>query len=116
MKSLVLASGAVTLLLCAGPAVARQQPAEPGGASKEVHLIEGVDGAPYEPYLPSVIEEVQSALKTAGLYSGEVNGILDEETMQAIAEYQKQNGIQVSGVPSPETRAALLGRTGTQSR
>jgi hypothetical protein len=27
--------------------------------------------------------------------------------MQAIGEFQKQNGIHVSGVPSPKTREAL---------
>jgi len=76
---------------------------------EEVNLIKGVDGGLYEPYLPSVVQEVQTALQSSGLYQGDIDGELDEETMQAIAEYQKQNNLMVSGVPSPVTRGSLLG-------
>jgi peptidoglycan hydrolase-like protein with peptidoglycan-binding domain len=77
-------------------------------AAEEVTLIRGLDGGSYEPYSSDLIETVQQALKTLGVYQGEVNGNLDEETMQAIGDFQKSHGLTVSGVPSPHTRKALL--------
>jgi len=44
----------------------------------------------------------------AGQQWGEVNGVLDEDTMKAIGEFQKSRGLTVSGVPSPRTRKALF--------
>lgn len=75
---------------------------------KEVVLIKGLDGGTYEPYSPALIEKVQSALNAEGLYQGQVNGALDEDTMNAIGEFQKRNQLTVSGVPSPNTRRSLL--------
>lgn len=72
-------------------------------------LVEGLDGGEYEAYKPSVIEKVQRALQEKELYEGEVDGRLDEATMQAIQSFQEQEGIQASGVPSPYTRQALFG-------
>lgn len=71
-------------------------------------LIKGLDGGDYEPYKASLITLVQEALKKEGSYSGEVSGTLDEATMDTLAEYQKKNGLQPSGVPSPKTRERLL--------
>jgi murein L,D-transpeptidase YcbB/YkuD len=82
-----------------------QEPPPPQAQEKQ--MITGLDGKEYEPYKTSVIEAVQAALQRAGVYSGTVNGVLDETTMQAIGEFQKQHGIHVSGVPSPKTREAL---------
>ncbi len=83
--------------------------AEEAKEKKQVTLIKGLDGGLYEPYSAAVVEKVQAALKDKGLYTGEVNGQLDEDTMKALAEFQKQNQLTVSGVPSPSTRRALLG-------
>lgn len=93
-----------SLALFGSFAVAEEQEQE---SAQDVNLIVGLDGGTYEPYSPSTIREVQTALKAAGVYAGEPNGILDEATMKAIGEYQTENGIQVSGVPSPQTREAL---------
>jgi hypothetical protein len=71
-------------------------------------LIKGVDGGDYEAYKPSLVTRVQEALKKEGVYDGEANGKLDESTMNALAEYQRKNGVQASGVPSPKTRERLL--------
>jgi hypothetical protein len=70
-------------------------------------LLRGVDGAPYPPYRPAVIEQTQEKLKELGMYDGPTSGVLDETTMQAVAEFQKNNGVHPSGVPSPETRKEL---------
>ena len=70
-------------------------------------LLRGIDGAPYDPYRPTVIEQTQQKLNELGLYDGAVTGVLDENTMQAVGEFQKNNGLHASGVPSPETRKEL---------
>jgi murein L,D-transpeptidase YcbB/YkuD len=89
-----------------GPFAFAQEPPPPQ-APQERQMITGLDGKEYESYKTSVIEAVQAALQRVGVYSGAVNGVLDETTMQAIGEFQKQNGLHVSGVPSPKTREAL---------
>lgn len=68
----------------------------------------GLDGVPYPTYRASVVERVQQALQEKGLYDGPSDGFLGKETMQAIAQFQKDNGLYVSGIPSPRTRAMLL--------
>jgi murein L,D-transpeptidase YcbB/YkuD len=70
-------------------------------------LLRGIDGAPYDPYRPAVIEQTQQKLNELGLYEGAITGVLDESTMQAIGEFQTNNGLHASGVPSPETRKEL---------
>ena len=75
---------------------------------KKDKLLLGLDGGLYEPYRVRVIEEVQKALKAQGLYAGAVHRYLNEETMEALGEFQKQNQLKVSGVPTPRTRKALL--------
>jgi peptidoglycan hydrolase-like protein with peptidoglycan-binding domain len=99
--------GIVLMLACllvAPPAWAVQGQTEP----KTVTLVKGLDGGTYERYSSAVVEKVQTALKEKGLYQGEVNGELDEPTMNAIGEFQKANNLTVSGVPSPSTRRLLL--------
>ena len=76
----------------------------PGAEGK---LVLGLNGGEYPPYLASVVRETQQFLFDRQLYDGPVTGILDETTMQAIAEFQQANGIVASGVPSPETREAM---------
>jgi murein L,D-transpeptidase YcbB/YkuD len=88
-------------------AFAQEPPPPQAQEPQERQMITGLDGKEYESYKMSVIEAVQAALQRAGVYSGTVNGVLDEATMQAIGEFQRQNGIHVSGVPSPKTREAL---------
>jgi peptidoglycan hydrolase-like protein with peptidoglycan-binding domain len=76
--------------------------------SKPLVLVKGLDGGAYEPYSPAIVQKVQKALKAAGLYQGEENGILDDGTMKAIGEFQENNDLKVSGVPTPNTRKLLL--------
>ena len=71
-------------------------------------MIQGLDGGEYDPYSVDTIQQVQQALKSAGIYSGPTSGVLDQATMQAIGEYQKDHGLQLCGVPTPNTRELLL--------
>jgi hypothetical protein len=81
----------------------------------EAVLVEGLDGGTYEAYKPAIITQVQEALKARGLYQGDVNGELDEETMESLAEFQKQHGLSPNGIPTPHTRGALLEEPKTAS-
>ena len=97
------------LFLFAAPVLdASQQAAEEARIETQQVLIKGLDGGEYQPYHPALVNRVQEALKTAGLYQGEISGKLDEETMRALGEFQKQNGLGVTGIPTPKTRALLL--------
>jgi len=91
---------AISAVLLAGAAGAAT-PAANGS------LVKGLDGDVYLPYKPSVVRETQEKLESHGLYSGAIDGVLDHDTMRATAEFQKQNGLHVSGVPTPSTRRAL---------
>ena len=70
-------------------------------------FVKGVDGGHYLAYKPSIVRETQQALENNGLYSGQIDGRLDAATMRAIADFQGQNRLQRSGVPTPHTRHAL---------
>ena len=73
----------------------------------EGNLMLGLDGGQYSPYLTTVVEEVQRFLFEQDLYDGPVTGVLDVDTMNALGEFQEQNGLAKSGVPSPNTREAM---------
>jgi peptidoglycan hydrolase-like protein with peptidoglycan-binding domain len=79
-----------------------------GMAKADRPLVQGLDGAHYTPYQQSVVEKTQDALKREGLYAGPASGTLDEATMKALGAFQKQHGIEVSGVPTPRTRKQLF--------
>jgi murein L,D-transpeptidase YcbB/YkuD len=101
----------MTLVFFSGPAFSAQQQEQTN--QHQVEMVTGLNGASYEAYLPSLIEQTQEALKAKDYYSGPVNGVLDHDTMEAIGKFQKDNGLTVSGVPSPETREYLF--SGQQS-
>lgn len=93
---------------------ARQQAAREARSSMEMPidpetgLILGLDGGDYEPYLVSVVERVQQRLRALGLYAGEADGYFDVTTREAVGRFQEGEGLHVSGVPSPMTRARLF--------
>lgn len=75
---------------------------------KEQKLMLGLDGGLYEPYRASVVRETQRELKREGFYDGPISGVVDEQTMKALGEFQRDNGLQASGVPTPLTREELF--------
>jgi len=83
--------------------------AEAVGKAPQVQpdLVRGFDGELYLGYLPSAVEHAQRALTEQGFYGGPVNGALDEDTRVGIARFQQLNGLAVTGIPTPYTRAAL---------
>lgn len=46
------------------------------------------------------VMEIQSALSKLGYYNGEINGVYDETTRQAMKQYQQANNLSPSGMPS----------------
>jgi peptidoglycan hydrolase-like protein with peptidoglycan-binding domain len=61
---------------------------------------------PAAPYKPTV-EEIQTALKNAGYYTGSVDGKKGPLTKKAIEDFQKANNLQVDGKVGPKTWAVL---------
>lgn len=57
---------------------------------------------PAGPYKPTV-QEIQNALKNAGLYYATVDGKIGPITKQSIEEFQKANGLKVDGKVGPKT-------------
>ena len=57
---------------------------------------------PAGPYKPTV-NEIQTALKNAGFYSGTVDGKLGPNTKKAITEFQKSQGLVADGKVGPKT-------------
>ena len=54
-----------------------------------------------------VIANVQRAIKELGYYTGEITGSLKAATREAIAAYQQDNGLEVTGVVDAATVGAL---------
>lgn len=57
---------------------------------------------PSGPYKPA-INEIQTALKNAGYYTGKIDGKTGPKTNQAIEEFQKANSLKVDGKVGPKT-------------
>jgi peptidoglycan hydrolase-like protein with peptidoglycan-binding domain len=62
---------------------------------------------PSGPYKPTAME-IQTALKNAGLYEGNVDGKVGPKTKAAIEEFQKANGLTADGKVGPKTWQALV--------
>ncbi len=75
-------------------------------------VLMGLDGNLYEGYHPLTVERIQQALSQLGFYGDAVDGTFDRETMEAIADFQAQNDLPITGVPTPRTRARLSAESG----
>jgi outer membrane murein-binding lipoprotein Lpp len=53
--------------------------------------------------VPVKATDVQSALKSAGFYNGEIDGKVGANTISAIAAFQKANNIPVDSIVGPKT-------------
>ena len=78
-------------------------------------LVRGFNGATYLAYRKTAVEKAQQALKDQGYYDGPVNGDLDEATRVAIARFQQVHELEVTGIPTPYTRADLEGSSSQSS-
>lgn len=48
-------------------------------------------------------EDIQKALKNAGFYNGTIDGVIGEETKEAIKKFQKEKGLIVDGIVGSKT-------------
>lgn len=60
-------------------------------------------GGPYKP----TVEEIQTALKNAGLYTGAIDGKMGPMTKKAVEEFQNASGLTADGKVGPKTWEAL---------
>ena len=61
---------------------------------------------PPGPYKPTGIE-IQTALKNAGFYAGNIDGKIGPKSKKAIEDFQKANGLKVDGKIGPKTWEAM---------
>ena len=61
---------------------------------------------PQGPYKPTGIE-IQTALKNAGFYAGNIDGKLGPKSKKAIEDFQKANGLKADGKVGPKTWEAM---------
>jgi len=96
-------------LSAAAPTETKAQPAA------KIEVLPGAPGVgpaklqplpPSGPYKPTAIE-IQTALKNAGFYTGNIDGKIGTQTKKAIEEFQKANGLQADGKIGTKTWAAL---------
>ncbi len=55
------------------------------------------------------VSQIQGALRTAGLYTGTIDGVYGGGTEAAVVAFQKQSGLTADGAVGPETWARLFG-------
>ena len=69
------------------------------GSKAEMTPMEtaGAEAASAAAYVAPAGEEIQQALKNAGLYAGSVDGKIGPMTKKAITEFQQQNGLIADG-------------------
>jgi len=71
-----------------------------------VQANEALPLPPQGPYKPTGIE-IQTALKNAGFYAGNIDGKIGPKSKQAIEDFQKANGLKVDGKVGPKTWEAM---------
>ncbi|HCE40776.1 MAG TPA: hypothetical protein DEV80_12055, partial [Alcanivorax sp.] len=76
-------------------------PAAPPASSPALAAREGPDSSALDggakPLDLNVVRKVQTALATIGLYSGFIDGKLNQNLVAAIRQYQQQAGLKVTG-------------------
>ena len=55
----------------------------------------------------SEVTNIQTKLKSLGLYSDKIDGIYGKNTQAAVRTFQQQKGLQVDGIAGPQTLKAL---------
>jgi hypothetical protein len=114
MRNLILVSASVISLGISGAGAGHAAEMNNPGATVGIDLRAGY-GIPANPSLAE-IQQAQQLLRAQGLYDGPIDEIgsipLDEKTKRAVAEYQKENSLKVTGILDQDTMLSLLENTG----
>jgi peptidoglycan hydrolase-like protein with peptidoglycan-binding domain len=99
---------------------ARQGLQVSGALTKETHqaLMQSKQQGPQQAEKAmdqNLIRQAQERLKEDGFYTGAIDGDYGPETEEALREYQKAKGLQVTGSLNQETRQTLL-QSGQQQK
>lgn len=57
---------------------------------------------------PLSVQDIQTALKNAGFYSGAIDGKMGPDTATAIKKFQEANGLTADGIVGAKTKGELL--------
>ena len=109
---------AVTAASIPAPAIQSIVPAEapavqaPAAASAAAGQVQ----APIDAKITSFNQKVQTALRNAGHYQGDVDGKIGPKTREAIKAFQAANGLKADGVVGPNTWEALKKHINSQAQ
>ncbi len=76
-----------------------------GSQTKEIRSAQGA--APIKTKTALTTREIQVALKTAGYYTGSVDGKMGSQTLEAVQAFQRSKGLTPDGKVGSKTAAAL---------
>lgn len=97
------------------PATARAEPRPQARPDDIDALIAETTGRPAPAYDHGLVADVQGALKAAGYYEGDVDGLPGPMTAAAVLRFQKDHGLEPTGEADGDVLAALKAAAGRQS-
>lgn len=92
----------------------QQAPAAPAAVTAKSQQTAEVTLPPQGPYKPAN-QQIQTALKNAGYYTGRIDGKIGPLTKKAIEEFQKANNLKADGKVGPKTWALLSAHLNPQA-
>jgi peptidoglycan hydrolase-like protein with peptidoglycan-binding domain len=89
----------------------------PGATGRYGALSPQADAQSMNPNIQQVsesqIEQAQQQLKSAGLYRGEVDGVMGPQTQTALSQFQKQQGLPETAQLDQQTMGRLTSNSGS---
>ena len=117
MKRL-LATAAIVALTVTPVAFAQSQTTAPSGGTsgKMSPGGMGMQDSGDAHATPDQVKQVQTELKSQGLYKGKVDGEAGPQTKAALNAYQKEKGLQQTGMLDQQTMNSLMGSSGSSGQ
>ncbi|MDI6758555.1 MAG: peptidoglycan-binding domain-containing protein [Candidatus Omnitrophota bacterium] len=104
-RQAVMTMEGLSTMELAGPVTSETKALEPKTAETQTTLLKPLPLAepPYKP----LAAEIQTCLKNAGYYAGEIDGKIGPMTKKAIKDFQEANNLEADGKVGPKTWEAL---------
>jgi peptidoglycan hydrolase-like protein with peptidoglycan-binding domain len=123
MKRLLTAA-AVATLIASPVAFAQTQTQNPqnpppssGTSSGDMSAGGGsMQGSDHTQATPDQVKQAQTELKSQGLYKGKIDGDAGPQTMKSLRAYQKEKGLQQTGMLDEQTMDSLTGTSGSSGQ